>query len=176
MRTLIINTAFGETKVFNPDKLISIDTSICTIEKDCDPVKVWQIKLDGDWFYVKQSEYSLTNILDALHDANIMVVKRTEESKPGQKPFVIYPDTLTRYDFKFDTCLDKDWGEANDHVMYGDTCYFMYGDLLQATAVIMPQNMAEQLIDNYSFDNPVRNLSWIEVNDHIALLFNDRTK
>lgn len=170
MRLLSIVDALGDEMVFNPDRLIAITKG--TFSRGSKDYPVWDLWVDGIHIRVLQSLYTLEGIRKALKSPNETWVPQHVNEATNKQNIWTFPLFIKRYDFKYKELKE----DAKEWVHYEEICYFMDGDPLEATGLKMPYEMPKLLIDTYSFDNPTRNLSWIEIDGHTALLFNNRAK
>lgn len=194
MRTLSILDIHGEEVILNPEMVIRIESDVVTRTRDNIQIPVWKILVPGSFFYVWQWQYSLHDIRVALEDSNMDYVPQLSENKPeeeqqSQEPAFKFPNTIKRYDFKYKKCPNyyedaEDWVYTNEDdensgcCMDENACYYMDGNPLKATAMRIHPDMASLLLstNEYDFDNTLRNLSWIEIDGHTALLFNNRAE
>lgn len=188
MRTLSIIDVNNEEIIFNPEWIVEIAPSWVYDSKDNKTkIPTWKILMNGGMILVFQSMYSLEDICMALDCESSMTVPLKESLNPEeehQETAFQYPDTLKRYDFKYKKCRNyydeaEDWVYGNEEDdPYESPCYYMDGNPLKATAMKIHPDMASLLLstNEYDFDNPLRNLSWIEIDGHTALLFNNRAE
>lgn len=171
MNPIRITDANGDAALINPNSVLKVDSFyICYREER---VPTWRIALPGTAIDVRQSDYDIDDIRYALSVHGIKEVPRKKPQPPVKEHIELDPCTFKRYDFKY---LPDNDDDAYDFILDEGACYFMDGNPLEATAVKMPIAMAEKLYPHYGFSDPLRNLSWISIYNHTALLFNNRAE
>lgn len=183
-KILKVTDVWGDTQLINTDYVVKVEPCICTVHKK--DVPVWGITLQRNTVSLSQEDYDIDDIKAGLegYDSTFyhksykkdkeMAAKEKQEQQP-QEPHFEYPILMDRYSFTYKKCKNF-MDEADDFIMNDSSCYLMDGNPLTTKAIKIPELLASNLIQSYSFDNPVRNLSWIEIDGHLALLFNNRAE
>lgn len=174
-----IKDLYGDFHYICLDKLVSVSESVHRLSNG-NGVLIWHIILIGDSIDVDKDTYSEEALIAGLRGYDAILYEDYDKRHPKQQeiapPDYKYPETITRYDFKY---IKDSIAEVDEYIEYEYPCYFMDGMPLESPACLMTTNMVRSLYQEYSFDDPIKQMSWISIDgnpSHPALLFNHRTK
>lgn len=143
----------------------------------------WYIHLiTNDTIIVYQRDYPEDMLIEGLSgnygffwdEYNKIHSKEKEEINKEEKEIPIIPNKISRWDFHYVNNMEEDYDDPYYAVDDSYPCYFMDSDPLKATGIRISEDLAMTLCKNYSYEDNIRNISWINVNNQLALLFNRR--